>query len=83
MACTVFHRSVVEASAIDGYKELSEEMKASVDKRVQESQNEIDDENVPINPDELVRVEWSEAKEPSDQLLMPLLPYQKEGLGNS
>lgn len=28
-----------------------------------------------------VRTEWSIPKEPHSDLLMPLLPYQKEGLG--
>ena len=31
--------------------------------------------------DELVRVDWNTPKEPCSDLLMPLLPYQKEGLG--
>ncbi len=34
-----------------------------------------------IEPDELVRSDWIESVEPHEDLLMPLLPYQKEGLG--
>ena len=33
------------------------------------------------DPDELVRKTWTTQKEPPNTLLMPLLPYQKEGLG--
>ena len=79
--CTIFHRSVTSSSAIDGYQELNQEMKVIVDQRIIESMNEVDADGQPIDPDELVRKDWSEEKEPSDDLLMPLLPYQKEGLG--
>ena len=34
-----------------------------------------------VDPDELVRKTWTTQKEPPNTLLMPLLPYQKEGLG--
>lgn len=66
---------------IDGYKELSSELQLRIDERIALSVNEVDVEGQPLDPDELVRKDWSEEKEPSDDLLMPLLPYQKEGLG--
>ena len=34
-----------------------------------------------MDPNELVRKEWNTPLEPHSDLLMPLLPYQKEGLG--
>jgi len=34
-----------------------------------------------VDPNELVRKEWNTPVEPHSDLLMPLLPYQKEGLG--
>lgn len=43
--------------------------------------NEVDEELVPIDPDEIVRKGWEQPCEPTSNLLMPLLPYQKEGLG--
>ena len=49
--------------------------------RVEKSQTEVDQDMVPVEPDELVRKEWNQPVEPHDDLLMPLLPYQKEGLG--
>ena len=31
--------------------------------------------------DEMVRIDWNTPKEPCSDMLLPLLPYQKEGLG--
>ena len=29
----------------------------------------------------MVRIDWNTPKEPCNDMLLPLLPYQKEGLG--
>jgi DNA repair protein RAD16 len=79
--CTVFHKSVESAESLDGYQELTVEQKADIQKRVEESANEVDEDSLPVDPDELVRKAWDKPVEPSPDLLMPLLPYQKEGLG--
>ena len=81
LACTVFHKSLESADVIDGYLELSDSVKKEVNQRFKASLLEVDSDLVPVNPDELVRKEWAEKLEPCDDLLMPLLPYQKEGLG--
>ena len=39
-----------------------------------------DDDTTPIDPDELIRKAWETPLEPSSDLLMPLLQYQKEGI---
>jgi DNA repair protein RAD16 len=78
--CTVFHRALLEVNDIDGYKELNEAQKAEVKTRFEESKTEFDDESSPIDPDEIVRNSWEQRLEPCADLLMPLLPYQKEGL---
>lgn len=49
--------------------------------RLEKSATEVDEDLQPIEPDELVRKEWCEAKEPPETLVLPILPYQKEGLG--
>jgi SNF2 family DNA or RNA helicase len=46
-----------------------------------ETVNDIDIDQTAIEPDELVRKDWTVPVEPHANLLMPLLPYQKEGLG--
>ncbi len=79
--CTVFHKQLASVEAIDGFKELSSEERDLVWNRFLKSKDEIDDEFEPLNPDEIVRKSWTDRMEPSDDLLMPLLPYQKEGLG--
>lgn len=79
--CCIFHKSLKSVEGIDGYKELGKEEKELVKARYIESQNEIDEDMLAINPDDLVRKNWSQPMEPSSNLLMPLLPYQKEGLG--
>jgi DNA repair protein RAD16 len=78
--CTIFHNCVKSVDQIDGYKVLSAENKKLVSNRFLKTVNEIDEEFVQINPDELVRQTWNESMEPHEDLLMPLLPYQKEGL---
>lgn len=80
LACTIFHPTIKIAEAIDGYAELTNLDKMLVKERIEKSQSEIDYDYVAVNPDELVRKEWSVSVEPVDELLMPLLPYQKEGL---
>jgi hypothetical protein len=81
LPCTVFHNSVRVPEAIDGYSTLSNSNQALVKQRCMDSQYEVDSDMVAINPDELVRKDWKLSVEPVDELLMPLLPYQKEGLG--
>jgi DNA repair protein RAD16 len=66
---------------LDGYIELDKEVRAQVQQRIDESKNEEDPDRIAVEPDELVRNEWRTAKDPHSDLLMPLLPYQKEGLG--
>jgi len=79
--CTTFHSSLESVDRIDGYNGLSPENKDLVEKRFLESKSEIDYDFQPLNPDDLVRKCWETPMEPSSDLLMPLLPYQKEGLG--
>lgn len=79
--CTVFHKSVVEPTSLDGYLELSDELKDAIDKRVRDSKNEVDPDRIAVDPSELVRTDWAIVKEPCSDLLLPLLMYQKEGLG--
>ena len=81
LECTIFHKEIKLASELDGYQELDSDKKALVEERLQASANEVDDDDIPINPDELVRKAWDSPMDPPDDLLMPLLAYQKEGLG--
>jgi DNA repair protein RAD16 len=74
-------RGVEEVESLDGYLELNAAQKAEVADRVRASADEDDEDNVPVEPDELVRKSWNQPMEPSPDLLMPLLAYQKEGLG--
>ena len=71
----------ISPECIPGYLELDAKDKEKVQNRIQETMNNIDVDLVPIEPDELVRKEWDTPMEPSTNMLMPLLPYQKEGLG--
>lgn len=77
----MFHKSVVDASLLDGYAELQKEDQVLLCARVVQSALEEDEDQKPLDADSLVRRAWTETKEPSEHLLMPLLPYQKEGLG--
>lgn len=52
--CTVFDKSIVNAESLDGYNELSIEHKEAVKVRVDASRFEIDQDRVPVDPDELV-----------------------------
>jgi DNA repair protein RAD16 len=79
--CTIFHKSITNSSQIRGYDLLDAVSLAALDKRVSDSLNEVDKDATPLDPDELVRVEWNEQMNPPSDLLMPLLPFQKEGLG--
>jgi DNA repair protein RAD16 len=79
--CMVFHKELASAELIDGYRTMSIEDQKRIQDRFEASKNEIDEDDIPIEPDELVRKAWDKPTEPSASLLMPLLPYQKEGLG--
>ena len=48
--------------------------------RFEASQHEVDEDTQPLDPTELVRKEWTEQMEPPASLVLPVLPYQKEGL---
>ena len=78
---TVFHKSITDVTIIDGYTELPKKDQDLLRDRLIKSATEEDDDAKPLDPDSLVRKVWTERKEPSEDLLMPLLPYQKEGLG--
>jgi SNF2 family DNA or RNA helicase len=80
LGCTIF-KNLTDASTIEGWNDLSAEQQAQLQERVTASAGEEDLDDVAIDPDELVRKAWSTPKEPPSDLLMPLLPYQKEGLG--
>ena len=77
----VFHKSLTDVTTIDGYTELPKVDQELLRNRLIKSATEEDDDAKPLDPDSLVRKVWTERKEPSEDLLMPLLPYQKEGLG--
>ena len=79
--CTIFHRSLQNVEAIDGFQALDAEHQKEVRERFEDSKNEVDEDMKPLDPDDLVRKTWCEPMEPCEDLLMPLLPYQKEGLG--
>ena len=81
LECTVFHRSLASVTLLDGYHEMDETYKKLITARFIASKNEVDSDSVPVDPDEMVRKAWDQPFEPSGDLLMPLLPYQKEGLG--
>ena len=76
----VFHKSVTDVSGLDGYMELLKTDQELLRNRLIKSSTEEDEDAKPLDPDLLVRKVWTERKEPSEDLLMPLLPYQKEGL---
>lgn len=79
--CTIFPPTVQVVEALSGFCNLSLEHQALIRERVDSSKSEIDPDDVPIDPNELVRTNWTVEMEPANELLMPLLPYQKEGLG--
>lgn len=81
LKCTIFHKSLEDIKLVDGYTQLSDELQSEVVKRWEESQHETDQDMVALDPDEMVRSEWSEPIEPKAEILLELLPYQKEGLG--
>jgi DNA repair protein RAD16 len=81
LACTIFHPSLASCNNIDGYQDLSSDHQKDVQTRYEMSKNEVDEDMKPLDPDALVRKVWDTAVEPCNDLLMPLLPYQKEGLG--
>ena len=81
LKCTVFHKSIVSAVQLDGYLELDKDCQKQLEERVAQSLTEKDPDATEIDPDELVRKDWSEPCEPPKDLLTPLLPFQKEGLG--
>ena len=65
----------------DRYEYLNTEQQALVKARVEQSRDEVDEDAKPIDPAELVRKEWTTQREPPETLVLPILPYQKEGLG--
>jgi DNA repair protein RAD16 len=79
--CTIFPPTIQVVEALNGFCSLSTEHQNLIRERVRSSKSEVDPDDVPIDPNELVRMNWSEELEPANELLMPLLPYQKEGLG--
>ena len=81
LECTIFHKSITNTNQIRGFDLLDATSLELLDKRVADSLNEVDKDAVPLDPDELVRVEWNVQLTPPPELLMPLLPFQKEGLG--
>lgn len=81
LACTIFPPTIRVVESMNGFCGLSADVQAQIRDRVQSSWGEVDPDDVPIDPNELVRMNWSEEMEPANELLMPLLPYQKEGLG--
>ncbi len=74
-------QGVYEADEVDGYEDLDEENARVLEDRIAESAGLVDENYKPIKPEELVRKEWTEPLESPSELLMPLLPYQNEGLG--
>jgi DNA repair protein RAD16 len=81
LSCTFFHKALQSIECVDGFNTLSEEDQQLVISRFVQSRNEIDDDDIPIDPDAIVRKTWDHAVEPCSEVLLPLLPYQKEGLG--
>jgi SNF2 family DNA or RNA helicase len=79
--CTIFPPTMQACEALNGFCSLPEDQQRLIRERVTTSKHEIDPDEIPIDPNELVRMNWSEELEPVNELLMPLLPYQKEGLG--
>jgi DNA repair protein RAD16 len=81
IGCVVFDKSIVHLESIENSELLDEEAKDELSQRIADSAREIDTDAIPINPDELVRQEWTVTREEPPELMVPLLPYQKEGLG--
>lgn len=79
--CTIFQNSLTSINDISGYMELSSENQSIVNERFQFSQSQVDEDTIAINPEELVRKDWTIERKPHEDLLMPLLSYQREGLG--
>lgn len=79
--CTIFPPTMQVCETISGFCSLSPDQQQLIRERLTSSMHEVDPDNIPIDPNELVRKTWSQAMEPVNELLMPLLPYQKEGLG--
>jgi DNA repair protein RAD16 len=80
LGCTIFDLQT-SPEEISGFLELDAAAQTDVRNRMAETVNDIDNDLLPVEPDELVRKDWNIPAEPSPDLLMPLLPYQKEGLG--
>eukprot|EP01084_Bolivina_argentea_P145357 254789_1 len=74
-------QGVSAGDEIDGYEDLDEDNERVLNDRIAESAGLIDENYRPIKAEELVRKEWTEPLETPSELLMPLLPYQNEGLG--
>jgi hypothetical protein len=78
LQCTVFPSCVQVAEALNGFCSLPARKQSLVQERVTSSMQEVDPDMLPVDPNELVRTTWSVEMEPVNELLMPLLPYQKE-----
>lgn len=81
LPCTIFADYLESENDIEGFEYLNEEQQALVKARVEQSRDEEDEDAKPIDPAELVRKEWTTQREPPETLVLPILPYQKEGLG--
>lgn len=81
LPCTIFADYLESEEGIEGYEYLNAEQQALVKARVEQSRDEVDEDAKPIDPAELVRKEWTTQREPPETLVLPILPYQKEGLG--
>lgn len=79
LKCTYFHKSITSGEELDGYISLNNDQKGEVCVQLVASASK--EEEAPVNPDDLVRQQWEQPLDPPDTLLMPLLPFQKEGLG--
>ena len=75
LPCTVFPKfkgtnsptrsnAIVYAESLEGFHELEAEAKEDVITRVFESQSEIDEDFIPIDPNEMVRKGWEVPLEP-------------------
>jgi DNA repair protein RAD16 len=72
--------SVQSIDLIEGVSDLSEAHRYALQARIDESVNEVDEDAAPVDPDALVRSQWTRSMEPPSTLLMPLLIFQKQGL---
>jgi hypothetical protein len=65
LRCTVFDKSIRNAESLDGYIDLDIESQDQLKERVSQSQFEVDQDMIAVDPDELVRKDWNQPVEPS------------------